>query len=79
MSTLPPKADIADGMKNVCFVPKADIRLTLYSRYCMTCRHCNELIGPPLKNGSGANSAAGHPSDTRSTVTRGPWTRETGS
>ena len=24
MSALPPKADIADAMRNVCFVPKAD-------------------------------------------------------
>src|SRR5262249_45996145 len=27
MSALPPKADIADGMRNVRFVPKADIRM----------------------------------------------------
>jgi len=27
MSALPPKADIAEGDRHVCFVPKADIAL----------------------------------------------------
>jgi hypothetical protein len=31
MSALPPKADIADRVRNVRFVPKADIRPTHYS------------------------------------------------
>jgi len=31
MSALPPKADIADAMRNVRFVPKADIQRSIRS------------------------------------------------
>ena len=28
----------------------AETRVTQYSRYCMTCRHNNELIGPAIED-----------------------------